>query len=86
MEALKMEDRVDRWNDDRLDELSRRMDEGFKKVDERFENVATRESVAEINTRLDRFEGRMDERMDRLYLAFVALVLMLGGNLIAGHV
>lgn len=29
MEALLEEGKVERWNDDRLDELSRRMDDGF---------------------------------------------------------
>lgn len=34
-----MEERVDRWNDDRLDELSRRMDDGFKAINERFDRL-----------------------------------------------
>jgi hypothetical protein len=36
MEALKMETPMDSWNDDRLDELSRRVDEGFKEMREGF--------------------------------------------------
>jgi hypothetical protein len=39
MEALTMEDSVDSWNDDRLDELSRRMDNGFKEINERFDRL-----------------------------------------------
>jgi hypothetical protein len=125
MEALKMEERVDRWNDDRLDELSRRMDEGFKemregftrvdqemkagfirvdqemkagfsKVDQEmkagfgqidrdmkagFEKLATRESVAKVTTDLGRFENRLD----RLYWAFIALAVLLTANGIVGN-
>jgi len=40
-----MESPMDRWNDDRLDELSRRMDDGFSEV---------REELRQINQRLDR--------------------------------
>jgi hypothetical protein len=99
MEALKMEDRVDSWNDDRLDELSRRMDEGFKQInsemkegfkkiedrfeksDARFEKVATRESVVKVDAQLGRFE----ERLDRLYWAFIALAVLLIANGIIGN-
>jgi hypothetical protein len=119
MEALKMERPMDSWNDERLDELSRRMDEGFKEMregfarmvtreemkeliasinaqseriegemkegferaDQRFEKVATRESATEINSRLDRFEVRID----RLYWAYVALAVLLIANGIIGN-
>lgn len=86
MEALEMERPMTEWNDDRLDELNERVKEGFAKVDKRFEQVATRESVADLkgsfgepNERLN----RLDVRMGRLYWAFVVLVVMLAGNLIA---
>jgi hypothetical protein len=36
MPVLEMERPMDRWNDERLDELSRRMDEGFKEMRESF--------------------------------------------------
>ncbi len=100
-----MEDPVDSWNDERLDELSRRTDEGFKEMregftradqemkagfaridremKEGFEKTATRESVAEVNSRLGRFEARIDERMDRLYWGLVLLALALLGNSVA---
>jgi hypothetical protein len=42
MEALKMERPMDNWNDDRLDELSRRMDDGFKEMREGFARVDRR--------------------------------------------
>lgn len=34
MEALKARERMDSWNDDRLDELSGRVDAGFARVDQ----------------------------------------------------
>jgi len=34
-----METPMDNWNDDRLDELSRRMDNGFKEINERFDRL-----------------------------------------------
>ncbi|HEX6152079.1 MAG TPA: hypothetical protein VFZ19_01020 [Solirubrobacterales bacterium] len=93
-----MEDRVDSWNDDRFDELSRRMDDGFKemregfaRIDQRFvgvaqemkegfEKVATRESVTEVSSRLERFETRLD----RLYWAFTVLAVLLIADGIIG--
>jgi hypothetical protein len=65
MEALKMERRVDNWNDDRLDELSRRMDEGFKEMREGFAQTVSREEmkelIASINERVDRVERETKE-------------------------
>jgi hypothetical protein len=55
MEALEMERPMDSWNDERLDEMSRRMDEGFKEMRERFERV----------------ERRSDQRFERLYLVLI---------------
>jgi hypothetical protein len=69
MEGLEMEDRVDNWNDDRLDELSRRMDDGFKEMRESFKEVraemVTREElkelIASINVRFDQIDKRFDQ-------------------------
>jgi hypothetical protein len=70
MEALKMEDRVDRWNDDRLDELSRRMDEGFKEMREGFARMVTREEmremIAAINARVEQAERETKEGFNRV--------------------
>jgi len=57
MEALlEKEGTVDSWNDERLDELSRRMDAGFEKM-------ATKE---EMNLRFDAVDLRFDEMDARL--------------------
>ncbi|MGN6254632.1 MAG: hypothetical protein ACTHO8_06575 [Solirubrobacterales bacterium] len=54
MEALlEKEGKVENWNDDRLDELSRRMDAGFNEMREGF-------------ARVDAKFGRVDEKFDRL--------------------
>jgi len=67
MEALlEKEGNVESWNDERMDELSRRVDAGFKemregfsridkrfeRVDERFATVATREDFQNLEARL----------------------------------
>jgi hypothetical protein len=69
MEALKMEDRVDSWNDERLDELSRRMDEGFKEMREGFARMVTREEmqemIASINARVEQGERETKERLEQ---------------------
>jgi len=71
MEALlEKEGKVESWNDERLDELSRRMDAGFEKA-------ATKEEMNlrfdAVDARLGRFEGGVmaqlsdiSNRLDRL--------------------
>jgi hypothetical protein len=77
MEALKMETPMDSWNDERLDELSRRMDDGFKemregfaRIDQRVEQVVSREEmkelIASVNTRFDRVENEMKDGFARV--------------------
>lgn len=79
-----METEMGNWNDDRLDELSRRMDEGFKEMREGFEKAVAREEIKELaaaqNARFDRVENRLD----RLYYGCIALLVLLIGNSIAG--
>jgi hypothetical protein len=57
MEVLKMEDSRTNWNDDRLDELSRRVDDGFKEM---------REGFARIDEKFDAKFDRVTERIDKL--------------------
>ena len=84
MEALKMESRRDNWNDDRLDELSRRMDNGFEAVDRRMERGfnAAREEMSELRADM----RHLNERFDRLY--YLVLVTIIGsfGSLLANGV
>jgi hypothetical protein len=71
MEALlEKEKDVERWNDDRLDELSRRMDAGFKEM---------REGFARVDAKFERLDAkfeRIDDRFDKL---FIALFTVCGG-------
>lgn len=69
-----MEDRVDRWNDDRLDELSRRMDEGFKEV-----NSDIKEGFAELRGEM----RHLGERFDRLLNTLVLIAWGFAGTLVA---
>ena len=81
MEALlEKEGTVESWNDERLDELSRRMDAGFEKmatkeemnlrfdaVDKRFDEVFGR--FGEVNKRFDSIDAHLlqiNDRLDRL--------------------
>ena len=57
-----MERPMDKWNDDRLDEMSRRMDAGFQEM---------REGFARIDGRFERFERHVDKRFERLYLVMI---------------
>lgn len=74
MEALlEKEGRVENWNDDWLDELSRRMDAGFERTATKAELGATRE---ELKGRFDKVDhqlalvdnqlARINDRIDKL--------------------
>jgi hypothetical protein len=74
MEALKVSEHVDNWNDDRLDELSKRVDSGFAKVDARFEKVEGQMKVgfAKVDARFEKVDGEMkagfakaDQKMEK---------------------
>lgn len=53
---MEREGTVANWNDDRLDELSRRMDAGFKEMRDGFARVdrEMKEGFAQVNDRLER--------------------------------
>lgn len=60
-----MEQPMERWNDDRLDELSRHVDEGFKEM---------REGFARVDQRFERVEQRferVEQRFERLYFLII---------------
>jgi hypothetical protein len=97
MEALlEKEGNVESWNDERMDELSRRVDSGFKETREEM-----RQGFAEMNARLDRIptreeiehrfkatEGRIDRvntRLEHMVWALFAIGGSLLGNLLAGN-
>ena len=71
MEALlEKEADVESWNDERMDELSRRVDAGFEKMATKVELNAFKEEVNlrfdEVGRRFDEFGKRFDKIDDRL--------------------
>jgi hypothetical protein len=64
---------VENWNDDRLDELSRRMDAGFKEMRDGFARVDAR--FAQVDAKFD----RADAKFDKLFIA----ILTVGGGFAA---
>jgi len=60
MEALlEKEGNVESWNDERLDELSRRMDKGF-------EASATKVELTAVSNEIDLRFGEVDRRLDEV--------------------
>ncbi|HET9677274.1 MAG TPA: hypothetical protein VFP21_07205 [Solirubrobacterales bacterium] len=79
MEALKMVPETNNWNDDRLDELSRRVDNGFKQVNARLDRTATREDLRALQTATREEMQFLASRVDKL----TNTLLVIGGGLIA---
>jgi hypothetical protein len=78
VEALmerKEADEMSNWNDDRLDELSRRMDMGFIEAKQE-----SKQEFARVNDRLDRFGDRLDRLGDRLDRLMLATFAVMGGT------
>jgi hypothetical protein len=93
MEALlkREEEQMENWNDDRLDELSRRMDTGFEETKgemrEGFNRLERMMSAgfAQIDERFAQIDERFaqtNERIDRLMLTLLIGALGLIGTLI----
>jgi archaellum component FlaC len=98
---LEREEKVDSWNDERLDELSRRMDagfaemrEGFAKIDremkEGFARVDRRfEKVDERFERIDERFERIDERFERLddrFFKLMVVMLVIAGGMLSAAI
>jgi hypothetical protein len=87
MEALlEREADVENWNDERLDELSRRVDNGFKETKgemregfDRLERVMS-EGFAQINERFAETNGRIDRLMFTLLIGALGLIGTLIGT------
>lgn len=74
MEALlEKEGDVEKWNDERLDELSGRVDAGFKEM---------REGFARIDAKFDsKFDG-LNARIDKLFYIQILFLISLAGALL----
>ena len=84
MEALlEKEADVESWNDERMDELSRRVDDGFKEMREGFSRVdkEMKEGFVRVDSKFDKLVDRIDKLfylqfvfMSSLVIGFLALV------------
>jgi len=75
---------VENWNDERMDELSRRMDVGFERAATKAELVAAREEInrhfALVYKNFESVEkqfGRLNDRIDRFGYAMIFFALSL---------
>jgi hypothetical protein len=75
MKSLEMERPMDSWNDERLDEMSRRMNEGFKEM---------REGFARIDEHFERLERDVDQRFERLYIVMITAAIGLIASVLLG--
>jgi hypothetical protein len=80
MEALlEKEGTVESWNDDRMDELSRRMDagfnemrEGFARIEQEMKSLATRKEVQAVTDRVQALD-------DRIFKLMIMMLVFCGG-------
>lgn len=87
MEALlEREADVENWNDERLDELSRRMDAGFDRIAAKLEGVATKKEMSPHFDKADREFGRLNDRLDKLLWGVGFVGLTIGLNILADKV
>ena len=74
---------MESWNDERLDELSRRMDAGFKEMREGFARVdqEMKKSFARIEASLSELATRKEVQAvdDRLFTLICALIVAISG-------
>lgn len=85
MEALlEKEEAVENWNDERMDELSRRVDAGFKEMREGFARIDSK--FARIDSKFDlKFDG-LNARIDKLFYIQILFLISLAGALITHSV
>lgn len=88
MEALleREEGQMENWNDERLDELSRRMDAGFDRVVAKLEGVATKKEMSQHFDKADHEFGRLNDRLDKLLWGVGFVGLTIGLNILADKV
>ena len=96
MEALlETEGDVENWNDERLDELSRRIDKGFEETATKVELTAVKDEVnlrfSDVDRRLDevtagvRYLGeRFDRLQNTLMIGLIGLIAAIAGNAVFG--
>jgi len=88
MEALlEKEGDVENWNDERLDELSRRMDAGFEKAATKVELTAVKDEMnlrfGEVDKRFDQVDTRFD-KIDAQLLHITDRLDRMGNSMLVG--
>jgi tetrahydromethanopterin S-methyltransferase subunit G len=89
MEALKMETGMNRWNDDRLDELNRRIELCATKEEMNLRFDAVDQRLDGMDKRLDRLGDGLDRlgnRFDRLLNVLVAVSWGFAGTVLAAAI
>ncbi len=61
----------ERWTDERLDDLNRKVDDGFARVDERFNRVDER--FNRVDERFNHMDTRFDSMQRTMTQGFIAL-------------
>lgn len=77
---------MENWNDDRLDELSRRVDAGFEKAATKTELAAIKREIGLGFDKADREFGRLNDRLDKLFWGIGFVGLTIGFNLLADKI
>lgn len=86
MEALlEKEGTVESWNDERMDELSRRMDDGFKEMREGFARVdkEMKEGFTRVDSKFDVVDAKFDRLGSRIDKLFYIQFAFMGSLIIA---
>lgn len=79
MEALlEKEGTVENWNDDRLDELSRRVDNGFAKVEREM-----KEGFAKVDGEMKEGFAGINDRIDKLFYLQIIFLISLSAAVIS---
>jgi tetrahydromethanopterin S-methyltransferase subunit G len=56
----------ERWTDDRLDDLNKKVDDGFQEVGARFDRLEAR-----FEARMDKQFGELNQRFDRMQFTLI---------------
>ena len=90
---LEREADVENWNDDRLDELSRRVEAGFEQAATKAELAAARDEISRhfglVYKNFESVEnqfGRLNDRFDKLLWGVGFVGLTIGLNIVADKV
>ena len=89
---MEQEAEMGNWNDDRLDDLNRRMETGFKemregfaRMDAKFERLPNREEIGQRFESTERRIDRVNLRLEHIVWAMLSVGGALLGNVLIGR-